>query len=426
MDILQAINQFFSSSYFMPHGHCYLWTPGLLWTYVISDAMIGAAYFSIPIALFYFTKKRKDLAFTWMFTLFSVFILFCGVTHFMGVWTVWQPVYWLDASLRAVTAVASVVTAVLLWPLIPRALSLPSPALLRETNTRLEQEIEQRKAAEARLREAHAELEQRIAERTAELTETNERLKREIEVRRDTEAELELRARDLARSNADLESFAYVASHDLQEPLRTVSIYVQLLQQRYGALLDDDGKKFMESVVTASRRMQQQIRDVLALARISEESALNQTVACDAALDEAIDNLQDAIHRSCAIIKRQPLPEVTGNAKLISQLFQNLLGNALKFRGEEVPTIEISCEHGGNEWIFAVKDNGIGIEPQYAERIFMIFQRLHSQDDYPGTGIGLAICKKIVERHNGRIWVHSKPGEGATFFFSLPVERREA
>lgn len=421
MDIFQAISQLFSSDYFMPHGHCYLWTPGLLWTYVISDALIGIAYFSIPIALFYFTKKRKDLAFTWMFTLFSLFILFCGMTHFMGVWTVWEPVYWLDASLRAITAVASVATAALLWPLIPRALSLPSPALLRETNARLEQEIEQRKAAEARLREAQADLERRIAERTAELTETNERLKREVQVRRETEGELEVRARELARSNADLESFAYVASHDLQEPLRTVSIYVQLLQQRYGALFDDDGKKFMDSIVTASRRMQQQIRDVLALARISEEDALNQRVSTDAALDEALGSLDHTIERNGATIKRQPLPQVTGNAKLIGQLFQNLLSNALKFRSAADPVIEISSERRDKEWVFAIKDNGIGMEPQYADRIFMVFQRLHSQEDYPGTGIGLAICKKIVERHEGRIWVNSKPGEGATFFFSLPA-----
>ncbi len=239
-------------------------------------------------------------------------------------------------------------------------------------------------------------------------------------VRKQAEESLAERAADLARSNRELAQFAYVASHDLQEPLRMVSSFTQLLARRYRGKLDDDADEFISYAVDGASRMQVLINDLLAYSRVGTRGNLPVPTASDAALDRALDNLQTAIEESGAEVVREPLPSVMGDDAQLVQLFQNLLSNAMKFRGDRVPRVQIRAEPAGKEWIFSIRDNGIGIDPQYAEQVFVIFQRLHTRVEYPGTGIGLAICKKIVERHGGRIWVESEPGQGTTFFFALP------
>lgn len=228
------------------------------------------------------------------------------------------------------------------------------------------------------------------------------------------------KAQELARSNAELEQFAYVASHDLQEPLRMVASYTQLLAKRYGDRLDGDAKEFMEFIVDGATRMKQLIEDLLAFSRVGTRGKEFRRVECETALQRALANLQLAIDQSGAVVTHDPLPAVSGDDSQLVQLFQNLIGNALKFSGTEAPRIHVGVEQRPDEWVFAVRDNGIGIDRQYFERIFIVFQRLHAKSDYPGTGIGLAICKKVVERHGGRIWVESEPGKGSVFYFSLP------
>jgi PAS domain S-box-containing protein len=239
------------------------------------------------------------------------------------------------------------------------------------------------------------------------------------DVRR-AERELAARARDLERSNADLEQFAYVASHDLQEPLRMVASYVQLLSRRYRGKLDKDADEFIAFAVDGATRMQNLIRDLLTYSRVTRLAGPMEIVDTGQALLASLVNLKVAVEESGAHIAYDSLPPVRGDATALIALFQNLVGNAVKFRAGRTPEVRIDAARRADEWIFSVKDNGIGFDPQYAERVFVIFQRLNTRDKYEGTGIGLAICKKIVERHGGRIWVETKPGEGSTFFFSIP------
>jgi PAS domain S-box-containing protein len=244
---------------------------------------------------------------------------------------------------------------------------------------------------------------------------------RDISVRKVAEEHLQKTVRELKRSNDELEHFAYVASHDLQEPLRMVASYTQLLAKRYVGRLDADADEFIGYAVDGSNRMQGLIRDLLAYSRAGANGKAPSMIYSDIALDDALANLRTAIEESGAVVTRDPLPVIASDDTQLTQVFQNLIGNAIKYRGAEAPRVHISAARSpGGEWIFAVRDNGLGIDPQYFDRIFVLFQRLHSREEFKGTGIGLAICKKMLERLGGRIWVESLPGHGSTFYFALP------
>jgi len=243
---------------------------------------------------------------------------------------------------------------------------------------------------------------------------------RDITERRRTEEQLQATLMELERSNKDLEQFAYVASHDLQEPLRMVSSYTQLLAQRYEGQLDDRAKKYIDYAVDGAVRMQRLINDLLAYSRVSTQGKTLETIDSQLTLDEALLNLSAAIEENQVTVNRNALPCVRADAAQLTQLFQNLLSNAIKFRGSAAPLVQVSALDLGRDWRFSVQDNGIGIKAHYADKVFVIFQRLHTRLEYPGTGIGLAMCKRIVERHGGRIWFESEPGSGSTFYFTLP------
>ena len=256
----------------------------------------------------------------------------------------------------------------------------------------------------------------------------NVELRREVAERKLAEQALTTKTAQLGRSNADLEQFAYVASHDLQEPLRMVSSYVQLFERRYKNQVDEQADKYIRYAVEGAKRMQALIGGLLEYSRIGRQDSETplQAVHAGLACDNALANLSPAVEERGAHITRDKLPTVIGDVDQLAQVFQNLVANALKFRRPEViPEVHISATAGEGEHTFSITDNGIGIEPQYADRIFVIFQRLHTRDEYAGTGIGLAICKKVVERHGGRIWVESRPGCGTTFKFTLPAGEEE-
>lgn len=246
---------------------------------------------------------------------------------------------------------------------------------------------------------------------------------KDITERIETKKKLAQRAQELARSNSELQQFAYVASHDLQEPLRMVASYVQLLERRYKDKLDADAHDFINYAVDGTKRMQSLINDLLAYSRIGRQSKDLEQTECTAVLNQAMANLQAMIKETKAVITHNSLPTIKADSSQLVQLFQNLISNAVKFHGHEPPCIHVSAEQKEAGWVFSVQDNGIGIAPEYVNRIFVIFQRLHGQTEYSGTGIGLAICKKIVEGRGGRIWVESESEKGATFYFTIPNNR---
>ena len=249
---------------------------------------------------------------------------------------------------------------------------------------------------------------------------------RDVSERVATEESLRGQAAGLTRSNEDLEHFAYVASHDLQEPLRIVSGYLDLLKRRYAGRLDRDADEFIEYAVDAATRMQGMIRALLEYSRAGTHASALQRTESGAAAREAVSNLRVAIEESGAEVSLGDLPVVRADPLQLVQLFQNLIANGIKFSDTKSPRVSVAAERRNGEWRFCVRDNGVGFDPADADRLFMIFQRLHSREEYPGTGIGLAICKKIVERHGGRIWAEAQAGDGATFRFTLPVVQEAA
>jgi signal transduction histidine kinase len=241
-----------------------------------------------------------------------------------------------------------------------------------------------------------------------------------LHLRRQAEGDLARKVEELARSNADLEQFAYVASHDLQEPLRMVTAYTQLLRERYRGRLDGNADQYIAYASEGAMRMQTLIQDLLAFSRVGRNCAACKQVDCEAVMEEVLLTLGPAIRESGARVTHGPLPVIWGERSHLTQVLQNLIGNAIKFRGKEPPVISVRAENTASEWLFSVSDNGIGIVPEQAEHIFVVFQRLHSRTEYPGNGIGLAICKKIVEHCGGKIWVESEANHGSAFKFTVP------
>jgi PAS domain S-box-containing protein len=244
----------------------------------------------------------------------------------------------------------------------------------------------------------------------------------DITERKRAEEILKLNLEELRRSNEELEQFAYVSSHDLQEPLRMITSYLQLLQRRYQGNIDERADKYIHFAVDGASRMQNLINDLLEFSRVAKRACEPEPTDCEFVLNQALANLETFIEENEATVSHDHLPEVMADSTQMAQVFQNLIINGIKFHSEEAPKIQISAEKKASEWIFSVQDNGIGIDPQYSEKIFEVFKRLHKKEEYPGTGIGLAICKKIVERHGGHIWVESELGKGSTFYFTLPIK----
>jgi PAS domain S-box-containing protein len=247
----------------------------------------------------------------------------------------------------------------------------------------------------------------------------------ELSELRKAEAEILKKTEELARSNLELQQFAYIASHDLQEPLRAISGFTELLAKRYRGKLDERADKYIGFITEGATRMQQMIQDLLTYSRVETQAHAFEKTDSNVSLDQAITNLKILIEENHAVITHDRLPQISADREQITLLFQNLIGNAIKFHKTGViPEIHVSAQSDAGKWVFSVSDNGIGVDQKYADRLFKIFSRLHTRDEYPGTGIGLAICKRIMERHSGNIWLKSSPGAGSTFYFAIPEEKQ--
>jgi len=383
-----------STQGFMPHGHCYLWTPALLWSFVIADSIIVLSYYSIPFGLLYFVEKRKDLQFNWMFVLFSGFIFACGTTHLISIWTIWEPDYWLDAGVKVATALVSVVTAILLWPLIPKALKFPSNRQLQDVIARLEREVQQRKEAEAQLSQVNRTLENR----TSQLEETNK----------------------------ELEAFSYSVSHDLRAPLRGIDGWSLALAEDYSSRLDETGRRHLDVIRFEARRMEQLIDSLLQLSRAGRTPITHEPLDLSAMAQTVAGRLKQEQPGRQAEFVIQPGMSATGDAHLIEIVLTNLLGNACKFTSNRpVARIEFGSMTGADpesklpRRIFFMRDTGVGFDMAYAATLFGAFRRLHKTSEYPGTGIGLATVQRILHRHDGRIWAEAKVDQGACFYFTI-------
>lgn len=362
----------------MPHGHCYLWLPEILWTHVTSDAIVALAYYSIPISIIAFVRNRPDVDFKMVPVLFSAFIFLCGTTHVVSIFTVWNGYYGFQGMVKAATAIVSIFTAIWVWRLLPAALSIPSNRQLRDL----------------------------VTDATSELVDKN---------------------RKLGRANSDIENFVSAASHDLKEPLRTLVAYSQLLTKDAGENLNEDAKQDLKHIIDGAKRMQALVNDILDLSRTGGDEMTIDVVSLPRCVEEATATLEARIEASNARIIQHNLPDVIGDKVLLRQVYTNLIGNALKFARPDVPpVIELTAaptNSGG--WILGVEDNGIGIDPSYAESIFEPFKRLQGRDHSEGTGIGLAICKRAVDHHNGRIWVEPSKRGGSIFRFTLELHGTE-
>jgi len=372
----------------MPHGMCYLWRPGVLSLHLVSDALITLAYFSIPFTLVHFVRKRRDLKFQWMLICFAIFIVACGATHAMDIWVIWHPTYWLSGGIKAITALASVPTAILLIKLVPQALRLPSPSILERANAALQREIIE-----------HTRAEREIERKQIELAQSNAKL---------------------VTANTELESFSYSVSHDLRAPLRTIDGFSHALLEDYADRLDDEGKDHLKRIRAATQRMDSLIDDLLNLSRLSRTAMQWQSLDISTLARSIVSDLQSEQSERRIDVRIQDGLTTSADPGLVRVALENLLRNAWKFTSKQASAhVEFGQAEVDGILAFFVRDDGVGFDPAYADRLFGAFQRLHGMTEFAGTGIGLATVQRIVHRHGGRIWAESAVDCGATFYFTL-------
>lgn len=386
--MLEFLSKLFDTSDFPPRWHCGNWSDAHGTLHILSDLAIFGAYMAIPAAIVFFLLKRRRVPYPRVFVFFALFIVTCGFTHLLEAVIFYAPIYRLAGVAKLLTALASWATVLAMVPAIPTALSM-------KTSNELEAEIERRtaelRAAERELARANELLERRVEERTAELQ----------------------------RSNRELQAFAYAASHDLREPLRMISAYTELLIDEYGAALDDPGREYLDFAHRGARRMQSMLNALLQYSRVGSNALDARVVTVDEAVANAADDLKLALEESGASLSVGPIGEALGDAVQLSSLFQNLLSNAIKFAGDRPPRIEISGRADGDRLHVEIRDHGIGFDMRHHDRIFRMFERLHRDDTLGGTGVGLAIARRIAERHDGRLWAESEPGKGSVFHLTL-------
>ena len=362
--MLNFFRSLFATDGFMPHGHCYLWLPELVWLHVISDALIALAYMSIPFTLVYFLRKRRDVPFDWLFGCFAIFIVSCGLTHWLEIWTLWTPSYRLSGVVKAFTAFVSVATAILLVRTIPRALRIPSPEKYRKALLDLEQ----------------------------------------------TEAGLRL-------ANQELEAFSYSVAHDLRAPIRGIDGFTSILLQ--DAALSPDVIANLTRIKENADRMTALIEALLALSKTSRAEIRRTPVDVSELARTIAEELASADHPVEVVI--EPGIVVEMDAALGRVMFENLLGNAFKYSAKTIaPRIEVGRTKDGDRPAFFVRDNGAGFDPAFKEKLFRPFERLHPSREFGGSGVGLATVERIVQRHGGAIWAEGEVGRGATFYVHLP------
>lgn len=397
-------NNFFGNK-MPPHGHCYLWDDRLVSLHVVTDAIITLSYFTIPLALVYLVRRRDDLQFNYIFILFAVFIFACGATHLVNIYNVWYGAYWFSGSVKAVTALASLGTAILVWPLLPRALAIPSNSQLQSLNDEL-RERASRNAQQARELEAlSSRLEEQVEHRTIELANAK-RL-------------LEVNNRALEMSNRELAQYADITAHDLREPLKKIRAQAQLLGSRLGAEADVDARRSANDIAQTCERMAGLIDSLLSYARIETVALPEEDTDANLVLDAVLGDLAMEINKRNTTVITNALPLLPIADFHLQQILLNLLSNALRFSAEvDQPIIEIGPLRpaDGQRIGFHVRDNGPGIAAEDHRRIFQFSER----GDQPHSGIGLAICKKIVDQYNGSIELESEPGHGATFKVYFP------
>ena len=351
----------FSSGQFLPHGHCYMWSPGVLWMNVVADILIAMAYFTIPFALLYIARRRRDLPFDWLVVCFGVFIIACGLTHVMDVWNVWHAHYWAEGIVKVIAAAASVPTAILLWRFLPGILMLPSQRQLRDANE------------------------------------------------------------SLARANRELEAFTASVSHDLRSPLTTIAGQAGLLELSLPDATDEQ-KRRLTRIQSSVKQMSELIEALLVLSRISRQTLHREIVDVTALAESIVQDMRQKDPTRSVEVVIQPNMTVHGDRRLIGDLFQNLIGNAWKFTSKTSEArIEIGQSSGGSLATLYIRDNGAGFDMTYEQKLFKPFQRLHGSADFDGSGVGLATVARIIDRHGGRIWAEGKPNEGAVFYFTLPT-----
>ena len=376
----------------MPHGMCYLWRPEILWLHVGSDALTALAYFSIPGALFVLARRRPDLAYRPVVWLFTAFILLCGTTHLMSIWTVWTPDYRAEGVLKALTALASAATAVVLWPLLPRALALPSRAALETANADLTDEIARRRDAEAELTALAAQLENRVEARTAELE----------------------------RANEALRQFAGAASHDLRAPARHMGVFAELLERDEGEALSEDGRAMLGRIRTSAAHMQTLIDTLLEYARCINTPPDPDRIDLNDPARRAAETHQPTLDGIGGTVRIADLPRAFADPVLVERVFDNLISNAVKHRGADAPRILVEGETLEDGRVrLAVTDDGPGVPADQVDAIFQMLNR--GSADTEGLGAGLALCKTIVESHGGTIALDAAHDGGARFVFTLPA-----